>query len=101
MILYHFHAKYWQSWLSHYRYRSDLKPSHHKPGQKSIYALLSALEHSEGDARLRRLFNEAYADSPALRQQLSDYGGLHDINLRIYAAISSLPNTSLNLLQAM
>ena len=82
MDLCHFHARDWDSWLGHYRYR--LQQGSYRPGLKPAYArenggmtvheLLSAIEAEQGEAGLRAFFSEVCADSADLRARLAAAG---------------------------
>lgn len=85
----HFHAPSWETWYAHYRfrlargaYRAELKPM--RPAFDSsvtLHQLLSTLEDSEGEAGLRRFFNEVCSDHPTLRRALAEEGLLHETEM--------------------
>lgn len=85
----HLHARSWESWHAHYRfrlargaYRAELKPM--RPAFESsvtLHQLLSTLEETEGEAGLRRFFTEVCTDRPALRQALAEESLLHEVRM--------------------
>lgn len=86
MDLCHLHARNWDSWLSHYRYRlehgsyrAELKPAFpREAGGVTVHELLSAIEGEMGETGLRAFFAEVCEDSPDLRARLTA-GGLLEI----------------------
>ncbi len=80
----HLHARDWDSWISHYRYRiqkgsyrSEMRPARPREmGGVTLHELLSLLETENGTAGLRVFFEEVCADTPALRARLEAEGYL-------------------------
>lgn len=78
----HLHARSWDSWLAHYRYRleqgayrEDLSPNRPRSdGGRSMNELLRSIEAEEGTAGLRALFDEMCKDTPELRKRLQADG---------------------------
>ena len=97
IALAHCHAKTWDDWLAHYRfrlergsYRSELAPN--KPRDKgglSMHELFRMIEDSEGEAGLRAFFDEVCADSPDLRARLAAHGLLREANLGLSDPLST------------
>lgn len=91
----HCHAVSWEDWRSRYRfriaqgaYRSVLDPARkEKPGALSLNDLFHFLEADAGEAGLRAFYEEVTADTPALRQSLSDEGLLRLVDLNLNAAV--------------
>lgn len=87
----HFHAKDWESWLAHYRYRlqkgsyrASLGPN--RPvelGGINMHDLLSRIEAENGQQGLRDFYDEICADSPALRSRLQAENMLKIRDLRL------------------
>lgn len=85
----HCHATSWEDWLSryHYRlekgsYRPELAPVRpHEQGGLSMHDMFSLIEEEEGEAGLRRFFDEVCADSPDLRARLDAEGLLRICDL--------------------
>lgn len=87
----HLHAKTWEDWLSHYRYRlskgsyrAELSPP--KPadlGGITLHQLMSTLEQEQGEAGLRRMFDELCNDTEEHRQRLEsqDMLRIHHLEL--------------------
>ncbi|MGB7241438.1 MAG: glycosyltransferase family 2 protein [Sulfitobacter sp.] len=89
IVLAHYHAPTWKKWRQHYAYRldkgayrPDLPPAD-KTGVTNLHDLLTSIEADEGEAGLRRFFDEVCADTPALRARLQARGllRLHDLDL--------------------
>lgn len=78
----HFHARDWDHWLAHYRYRlekgsyrSELRPAQPRErGGVTVHELLSAIEAEQGEQGLREFFQEVCADGPGLRSRLQACG---------------------------
>lgn len=93
IALAHIHAENWETWrarfdyrLAHGAYRAGLKPA---PGsQTSLHELFRALSETEGDAGLRRFYDEVCRASPALRARLQDEGLLSKLELDLAPRIS-------------
>lgn len=87
----HMHARDWESWIAHYRYRlnkgsyrSELKSAlPREKGGITIHELLKALEAEQGEDGLRRFFDEVCADTEELRARLADRDLLriHDLQI--------------------
>lgn len=83
-VLCHRHATGWEDWLGHYRYRlekgsyrSDLSPAtSREKGGATLHELLNALEEDEGEAGLRRFYDEVCGDTDRLRSALAAEGML-------------------------
>lgn len=90
----HFHARDWDSWLSHYRYRlhrgsyrAELRPARaRQAGGITVHELLSAIEEADGEAGLRAFFDAVCTDTPALRSRLEAAGLLRIRQLGLAAA---------------
>jgi hypothetical protein len=87
----HLHARDWDSWITHYRYRlekgsyrPELKPALPRTkGGLSVHELLSAIEAEDGEQGLRAFFEEVCADRPALRTRLKQRNLLRLRDLRL------------------
>jgi hypothetical protein len=86
MDLAHCHAKPWADWLAsfHYRldkgsYRSELAPA--RDGELSLHDLFRKLLETEGDAGLKRFYDEVAVDNAALQDRLNTHGLLRHANL--------------------
>lgn len=83
----HAHAKTWEDWRAHYRYR--LEQGSYRPeltredGMLSMHALFRFIEEQEGEEGLRAFYVEVAEDSPDLRARLEAEGLLrqHDLAL--------------------
>jgi hypothetical protein len=93
MDLCHFHAKDWDGWLAHYRYRlergsyrAELAPNRpREQGGVSMHELLQMIEAEQGESGLRAFYDEMCADSPDLRARLQAEGCLRLRQLEIAA----------------
>ena len=91
MDLCHFHAADWTRWLSlcRYRlaqgsYRSELRPGRPRAqGGMTLHDLMSLALRTDGEAGLRRIFDTLCADTPELRDRLSDEGLLRERKLNL------------------
>ncbi|MEX0347929.1 MAG: glycosyltransferase family 2 protein [Paracoccaceae bacterium] len=89
VALCHCHAKGWNDWLGHYRYRlekgsyrADLTPARsRKKGGATLHELLNALEEEEGEEGLRRFYDEVCGDTDRLRSALAAEGMLRTRDL--------------------
>lgn len=91
MDLCHIHARNWDHWLAHYRYRhakgayrAELKAaSGMESGGMTKHALLSQIEAEEGETGLRNFYDEFNANTKDLRDRLHAEGLLrhHELNL--------------------
>ena len=89
----HLHARDWEDWLSHYRfrlskgsYRSELAPARDPElGGMTIHDLLCLIEEDQGEPGLKAFYNELCADTPMLRTRLQDEGLLkiRDLGLEV------------------
>ncbi|MEL7100632.1 MAG: glycosyltransferase family 2 protein [Pseudomonadota bacterium] len=83
----HAHAKSWDDWYAHFRYR--LEQGSYRPeltrddGALSMHELFSFIEAEEGEAGLRAFYAEVAEDSADLRARLDAEGLLriHDLDL--------------------
>jgi hypothetical protein len=82
----HCHAKPWKEWLESFNYRldkgsyrSDLSPA--IDGDLSLHDLFHNLLDTEGDAGLKRFYDEIAMDSPALQTRLKAHDLLRNANL--------------------
>ena len=82
----HCHAKPWTEWLSAFRYRlekgsyrAELSPAN--KGEFSLHDLFRNLEDTEGEAGLRRFYDEIAIDSPALQERLKSHDLLRHADL--------------------
>ena len=82
----HCHAKPWTEWLSAFRYRlekgsyrAELSPAN--KGEFSLHDLFRNLEETEGEAGLRRFYDEIAIDSPALQERLKSHDLLRHADL--------------------
>ncbi|MCH2164628.1 MAG: glycosyltransferase family 2 protein [Marinovum sp.] len=82
----HLHARNWDSWLSHFKYRhakGSYRPELKGRGPISPHALFAEIMESEGDAGLRAFFDKVLAATPTHIAAL-EYQGLlrrHDLHL--------------------
>ena len=91
LTLLHCHARTWDDWLAHYRYRLAhgsyraelpvLRPA--DSGGMSLHDLFRWLEAEEGEAGLRAFYDEVLSDAAGLPGRLSAEGLLlrHDLQL--------------------
>ncbi|WP_406645106.1 glycosyltransferase family 2 protein [Aliisedimentitalea scapharcae] len=87
----HQHARDWDDWLSHYKYRlskgsyrSELAPARDPElGGMTLNALLKLIEDDQGEAGLRAFYDELCADTPDLRARLDAEGLLRIRPLRL------------------
>lgn len=92
----HAHAKSWEDWIAAYRfrlekgsYRSELAPAQSpKSGGVTLHDMFLGLEAAEGEAGLRRFYNEVATDTPALRARLEARGMYRLINLGLDAKLA-------------
>ena len=87
----HCHASNWAEWNAKHRfrhnkgsYRADLQPATpFDQGGDTLHALFTRLTEAEGEAGLRRFFDEVCADTKTHRDQLKALGllRLHDLDL--------------------
>ena len=82
----HFHAPSWDQFKHHLEFRQTKGSYRRKdddPDKIMLADILDMLIEEEGDSGLRALFDEVAADTPELRQKLSDHGMLveHDFDL--------------------
>lgn len=86
----HFHARDWEHWITHYRYRhsrgayrANLKPfrAFHADGP-TMHEALTALEISRGEEGLRAFYDEFCANTAARRALLQKFGMLRDHDLK-------------------
>lgn len=87
----HMHAQSWEDWQRSYRYRmhkgsyrAELKPQvNRQAGGLSLHELFTGIESQEGEAGLRRFYDEICVASEALCDRLAGEGLLrrHDLNL--------------------
>jgi hypothetical protein len=91
--LVHLHAKGWQHWQRHYRYRLDhgsyregLKPAPMPDGSAlNMNQLFAMLEAEGGEEALRAFYAEVCTATPALRDRLAAHGHLHEVTLDLDA----------------
>ncbi len=104
IALAHCHAKTWEDWLAHYRfrlergsYRSELAPNRpREKGGLSIHELFRQIEDHDGETGLRAFFDEVCADSADLRARLEAHGLLRKANLGLRNPLSThFPNLTL------
>ena len=93
MDLAHCHAKPWEDWLESFRYRLNhgsyrAELSAAKKDGLSLNALLTSLEASDGEAGLRRFYDEVAVDTPALQDRLKGHNLLRKINLDLDAKLA-------------
>ncbi|MCL6285920.1 glycosyltransferase family 2 protein [Ruegeria sp. 2012CJ41-6] len=89
VVLCHRHATGWEDWLAQYRYRlekgsyrEEMSPARpREKGGATIHELLSALEQEEGEAGLRRFYDEICGDTDRLREALAAEGLLRHRDL--------------------
>lgn len=93
MTLAHCHAKPWNEWLKTFQfrlekgsYRSELSPA--SKNEFSLHELLQLLHDSEGNAGLKRFFDEVALDSAPLRQRLDELELLQQVDLRLDAKLA-------------
>ncbi|MBE1284832.1 MAG: glycosyltransferase family 2 protein [Rhodobacteraceae bacterium] len=87
----HVHARDWDDWLAHYRfrlkqgsYRAELKPARARHlGGVNLNEFFSLLEAEEGLEGLRRFHDEVCADTPDLRAKLQSEGLLRIRDLQL------------------
>lgn len=87
VLLAHMHAKSWDDWLAHYRfrlaqgsYRSELKPMRPKgQGGMTLHDLFAMIEADGGETALRGFFDEVCAATPEQLQRLKAAGLLHEL----------------------
>lgn len=87
----HVHARDWESWLAHYRYRlengsyrSDLAPNRPRSdGGQTLHEVLKAIESRAGTTGLRAFYDELCADTPGHRAKLEAEGLLRIRPLRL------------------
>lgn len=87
----HFHARSWDQWLGHYRYRhakgsyrSDLGPKNRDERVAlNLHDLFHLVESESGTDGLRHFFDEVCADTPDHRQRLQAEGLLRIIDLEL------------------
>ncbi|MFT4706612.1 MAG: hypothetical protein ACI9PU_000445 [Ascidiaceihabitans sp.] len=86
MDLAHCHAKPWTEWLEFFRYRldkgsyrSELTPA--VDGELSLHDLFRNLLEAEGDAGLKRFYDEIAMDSPSLQERLKAHNLLRHADL--------------------
>ncbi|SFT63249.1 glycosyltransferase family 2 protein [Sedimentitalea nanhaiensis] len=87
----HCHTRGWAHWIGAYRYRLEhgsyragLAPNRSpETGGLSLHDLLSNIEREQGEAGLRRIYDELCADTPDHRNRLRTEGllRLHDLDL--------------------
>lgn len=91
----HLHVGNWDSWLAQYRYRlnngsyrSELSPARPRHrGGITKHELLIAIEKEQGIDGLRKFYDEICADSPMLRDRLSQEGLLRHRDLQLTACL--------------
>ena len=89
----HLHAPDWEHWQRAFRYRlaqgsyrPELKPAPHPDGLGlNMNALFSMLEQQDGEAALRRFYDEVCTATPDLRARLDQHGLLRRIDLDLGA----------------
>ncbi|WP_137699964.1 glycosyltransferase family 2 protein [Marimonas lutisalis] len=89
----HMHAQSWQAWMKTYRYRLEqgsyrpsLAPNRARDmGGMTMHELFRFLEDSEGEAGLRRFYDEVCLATPDLRARLSAQGLLRSYALGLDA----------------
>jgi hypothetical protein len=93
MTLAHCHAKPWEDWLATFQYRlekgsyrAELSPA--AKGGASLHDMLSILEASEGEAGLKRFYDEIAVDSPALQRRLEAHDLLRHATLDLDAKLA-------------
>ena len=93
MSLAHCHAKPWADWLASFRYRlekgsyrADLPPA--QKGSSSLHDLFRMLEETEGEAGLRRFYDEVAQDSPELQKRLKAHDLLRHVDLGLDAKLA-------------
>ncbi len=91
MALLHCHARDWDDWLAHYRYRLDhgsyrselpaIRPAEY--GGMNLHELFRWLEQDNGEAGLRAFYDEVMSDTVGLPERLAAEGLLrqHDLEL--------------------
>ncbi|WP_299612155.1 glycosyltransferase family 2 protein [uncultured Tateyamaria sp.] len=99
----HCHAASWDAWRAAYdyrldkgSYRADLKPAA-EAGSSAVnkHALFQQLQAEEGEAGLRRFYDEVIGDSADLRARLSAHGLLREVDLNLEAALAKhFPNAT-------
>lgn len=85
----HMHAKSWQDWLEHYKfrhaqgsYRADLKPERpREKGGLNLHELFTMIEADGGEAALRLFFDEVCAATPGHLDRLARDGLLRRVHL--------------------
>ncbi len=93
----HFHAKNWDAWFSHFKYRhsqgtyrSSLKAPRGDPhSAPNMHQTLTQVLKTDGEAGLRAYFDEFCADSPERRAQLEDHGLLRVRDLNISRSLDT------------
>ena len=81
----HFHARDWETWVSHFTYRhaqgsyrADLGPARARArGGITTHELFTMILEEDGEAGLRAFFDEVCADTPSLRARLESRGCLY------------------------
>jgi hypothetical protein len=92
----HAHAKSWDAWIAAYRYRlnkgsyrSELAPAKSaKSGGVTLHEMFQTLEASEGEAGLRRFYDEVATDTDAIRNRLETHGMYRQIDLDLDAKLA-------------
>lgn len=92
----HCHAKNWDDWLAHYRYRlekgsyrAELAPAiSREKGGLSLHELFQVIEAENGESGLRAFYDEVIADTPQLREKLAENGLLRQVNLSLDATVA-------------
>ena len=88
LSLAHIHAKDWADWRGRYTFRIESGSYRAPPdaeNEDSLYARLRKLEETEGEAGLRRFYDEVVADTPELRARLGQFGLLRRVDLNLDA----------------
>jgi hypothetical protein len=93
LSLAHCHAKPWAEWLTSFRYRlekgsyrADIPPA--QKGAHSLHDMFCLLEETEGEAGLRRFYNEVAQDSPELQERLKSHDLLRHVDLDLDAKLA-------------
>ncbi|QUJ77899.1 glycosyltransferase family 2 protein [Sulfitobacter albidus] len=92
----HFHATDWDSWRAHFdyrlargSYREGLGPARPRDrGGITANELYTMILDEDGEAGLRRFFDEVCADTPLLRSRLSTHGCLFETRYDFDAALA-------------
>lgn len=89
----HFHAKSWDDFIAAYgyrlakgSYRAELAPNRSRDaGGMSMHELLGFIEENEGQAGLKRFYDEVCRATPNLRNRLERHGLLYCLTLDLDA----------------